>query len=100
MNLTFKYAWKEITRRKHKTAGSILSFAIMAFIIVFTTTLVQITRDTAQSVLWDIGSHSVAYIPRLTVEGCCIQSYTTDRYDPDREGFIVNNAPANIIMIE
>jgi putative ABC transport system permease protein len=45
----------------------------------------------------DIGAHSVAYIPRLTIEGCCIQKYATDRYDPDREGFIVNNAPSNII---
>lgn len=62
--------------------------------------LATITRDTTQSVLWDIGAHSVAYIPRLTIEGCCIQKYATDLYDPDREGFIINNAPSNIIPSE
>jgi putative ABC transport system permease protein len=44
-----------------------------------------------------MGAHSVAYIPRLTLQGCCIQTYATDLYDPDREGFVVNNAPSNII---
>jgi putative ABC transport system permease protein len=100
MNATLKYAWKEIKRRKRRTFGIVLSFTIIAFIIVFVSTLARLTRDTTQSVLWDIGSHSVAYIPRLTVEGCCIQSYTTDRYDPDREGFLINNAPTNIIKPE
>jgi putative ABC transport system permease protein len=94
---SLRYAWKEIKRRKRRSAGAILSYVLIGAIIVVVASLATITRDTAQSVLWDMGGHSVAYIPRLTIEGCCIQKYATDRYDPDREGFIVNNAPSNII---
>jgi putative ABC transport system permease protein len=100
MNDSFRYAWKEIKRRKLRSVGAILSYIIVGAIVVVISSLATITRDTTQSVLWDIGAHSVAYIPRLTIEGCCVQKYATDLYDPDREGFIVNNAPTNIIPIE
>lgn len=94
---SFRYAWKEIKRRKRRSAGAILSYVLVGAIIVVVVSLATTTRDTTQSVLWEMGGHSVAYIPRLTIEGCCIQKYATDLYDPDREGFIINNAPSNII---
>ena len=72
----------------------------MAAIVIVVSSLATLTHNKTQSVLWDIGAHSVAYIPRITTEGCCIQKYATDLYDPDREGFIVNNAPSNIIPAE
>jgi putative ABC transport system permease protein len=100
MSDSIRYAWKEIKRRKRRSTGAILSYFFVGAIVVIVSSLATITRDTAQSVLWDIGAHSVAYIPRLTIEGCCIQKYATELYDPDREGFIVNNAPANIIPPE
>lgn len=97
---TIRYAWKEIKRRKRRSIGAVISYSFAGTIIIIVSTLANITRDKAQSVLIDIGAHSIAYIPRLTIEGCCIQKYATDRYDPDREGFIVNNAPSNIIPAE
>ncbi len=97
MSDSFRYAWKEIKRRKRRSAGAILSYVLVGAIVVVISSVAGLTRDSAQSVLWDIGAHSVAYIPRLTVLGCCIQTYATDIYDPDREGFVVNNAPTNII---
>jgi putative ABC transport system permease protein len=100
MSDAFRYAWKEIKRRKRRSVGAILSYVLVGAIVVLVSSLANITRDTTQSVLFDMGAHSVAYIPRLTIEGCCIQKYATDRYDPDREGFIVNNAPSNIIPAE
>jgi putative ABC transport system permease protein len=100
MRDSVRYAWKEIKRRKRRSVGAIISYAFVGAILIIISTLADTTRDSAQSVLVDIGAHSVAYIPRLTVEGCCIQKYATDRYDPDREGFIVNNAPSNIIPEE
>lgn len=98
MRESFKYAWREIKRRKQRTAGVVLSFFFTGAIVVLVTTLAGTTRDTTQKVLWDIGAHTVGYIPRLTIEGCCIQTYATDLYDPDREGFVVNNAPSNLIF--
>jgi hypothetical protein len=100
MNDSFRYAWKEIKRRKLRSAGAILSYVLVGGIVVVISSLATITRDASHSVLFDMGAHSVAYIPRLTTEGCCIQKYATDLYDPDREGFIVNNAPTNIIPVE
>jgi len=100
MTDSLRYAWKEIKSRKRRSVGAILSYMLVGGIVVIVSSLATITRDSAQSVLIDIGAHSVAYIPRLTIEGCCIQKYATDRYDPDREGFIVNNAPSNIIPAE
>jgi len=102
MNMSdfFRYAWKEIKRRKRRSVGAILSYVLIGAIVVVVSSLAIVTRDTTQSVLFDMGAHSVAYIPRLTIEGCCIQKYATDRYDPDREGFIVNNAPSNMIPVE
>ena len=97
MTDSLRYAWKEIKSRKRRSIGAILSYMLVGGLVVIVSSLATITRDSAQSVLVDIGAHSVAYIPRLTIEGCCIQKYATDRYDPDREGFIINNAPSNII---
>jgi putative ABC transport system permease protein len=100
MRDSIRYAWKEIKRRKRRTIGAILSYILVAAIIVVVSSLANLTRDTAQSVLWDLGGHSVAYSPRLTLLGCCIQTFATDLYDPDREGFVVNNVPTNIIPAE
>lgn len=97
MKDAFRYAWKEIMRRKKRSSGVILSYLLVGAMVVLISSLASHTRDAAQTVLWDVGAHSVAYIPRLTLEGCCIQTYATDLYDPDREGFVVNNAPSNII---
>ena len=100
MSDPLRYAFKEIKRRKSRSAGAILSYFFVGAIIVVISSLATITSNRTQSVLWDMGAHSVAYIPRLTIEGCCIQKYATDLYDPEREGFIVNNAPSNIIPAE
>ncbi len=100
MRDSIRYAWKEIIRRKRRSIGAVISYSFVGAIIIIVSTLAYTTRDSAQSVLINMGAHSVAYIPRLTIEGCCIQRYATDRYDPDREGFIVNNAPSNIIPAE
>src|SRR4030042_5077494 len=100
MSDSFRYAWKEIKRRKRRSIGAILSYLLIGALVVVVSSLAGITRDSAQTVLWDIGAHSVAYIPRLTLQGCCIQTYATDLYDPDREGFVVNNAPTNIISAD
>jgi putative ABC transport system permease protein len=97
MSDSFNYAWKEVRRRKKRSTGAILSYVIVGGIVVIVSSLAGITRDSAQGVLWNMGTHSVAYIPRLTLEGCCVQTYATDLYDPDREGFVVNNAPTNLI---
>jgi ABC-type lipoprotein release transport system permease subunit len=97
MSDAIRYAWKEILRRKRRSIGAILSYFLVGAIVIIISSIAGKTRDSAQSVLWDIGAHSVAYIPRLTLQGCCIQTYATDMYDPDREGFVVNNAPSNII---
>jgi putative ABC transport system permease protein len=94
------YAWREIGRRKKRSAGIILSYMAAGAIIVLAASLSGATRNTTHRVLWDIGAHTVAYIPRLTIEGCCIQTYSTERYDPDREGFVANNAPTNLIFDE
>jgi len=100
MSDSFRNAWKEIKRRKRRSTGAILSYVLLGAIVVVVSSLAGITRDSAQSVLWNVGAHSVAYIPRLTIEGCCIQMYATELYDPDREGFIANNAPTNIITAD
>ena len=100
MRDAFKYAWREIRRRKQRSAGTVLNYLITGAIIVLAASLSGTTRDNTQQVLWDIGAHTVAYIPRLTIEGCCIQTYATDLYDPDREGFVANNAPTNLIFDE
>lgn len=100
MGDSIRFAWKEIIRRKSRTTGAILSYFMVGAIVIIVASLATITHNKTQSVLWDMGSHSVAYIPRITTEGCCIQKYATDNYDPDREGFIVNNAPSNIIPAE
>ncbi len=100
MHDAFKYAWREIRRRKQRSAGTVLSYLTAGAIIVLAVSLSGTTRDNTQQVLWDIGAHTVGYIPRLTIEGCCIQTYATDLYDPDREGFIANNAPTNLIVDE
>lgn len=100
MSDSFRYAWKEIKRRKRRSTDAILSYVLVGAIVVVVSSLAGITRDSAQSVLWDLGAHSVAYIPRLTIEGCCIQTYATELYDPDREGFVANNAPTNIITAD
>ncbi len=100
MSDSFRYAWKEIKRRKRRSTGAILSYFLVGAIVVVVSTLASITHDSVQSVLWGVGAHSVAYIPRLTIEGCCIQTYATELYDPDREGFVANNAPTNIITAD
>ncbi|MBA7520031.1 hypothetical protein ES705_12119 [subsurface metagenome] len=100
MSDSFRNAWKEIKRRKRRSTGAILSYVLLGAIVVVASSLASITRDSAQSVLHNIGAHTVAYIPRLTIEGCCIQMYATELYDPDREGFIANNAPTNIITAD
>lgn len=100
MHDAFKYAWREINRRKQRSTGRMFSYLITGAIIVLAAFLSGTTRDSTQQVLWDIGAHTVAYIPRLTIEGCCIQTYATDLYDPDREGFVINNAPTNLIFNE
>ncbi len=100
MRDSLRYAVKEVWRRKKRTAGAILSYFFVGAIVVVVSSLAGVTRDTAQSVLWNVGAHSVAYSPRLTIYGCCIQTFATDKYDPDREGFVVNNAPTNIISEE
>lgn len=100
MSDSFRYAWKEIKRRKRRSTGAILSYVLVGAIVVVVSTLASITHDSVQSVLWGVGAHSVAYIPRLTIEGCCIQTYATELYDPDREGFVANNAPTNIITAD
>lgn len=94
---SFKYALKEIKRRKGRSLAVILIYLLFGAMIVVISSLAGKTRDSAQSVLWDMGAHMVAYSPRLTIQGCCIQTYATDLYDPDREGFVANNAPTNII---
>jgi putative ABC transport system permease protein len=98
MHDALKYAWREIGRRKKRSAGILLSYMAAGAIIVLAASLSGTTSNTTQRVLWDIGAHTVAYIPRLTIEGCCIQTYSTERYDPDREGFVANNAPTNLIF--
>ena len=100
MSDSFRYAWKEIKRRKRRSIGAILSYLLIGAHVVVVSSLAGITRDSAQTVLWDIGAHSVAYIPRLTLQGCCIQTYATDLYDPDREGFVVNplTIPASLAL--
>ncbi|TVR72764.1 MAG: ABC transporter permease [Marinilabiliales bacterium] len=100
MRDAFRYAGKEIRRRKQRSAGTVISYLTAGAIIVLAASLSGTTRDNTQQVLWDIGAHTVAYIPRLTIEGCCIQTYATDLYDPDREGFVANNAPTNLIFDE
>jgi putative ABC transport system permease protein len=100
MSDSIRNALNEIIRRKKRSAGAVLSYLLMGAIVVIASSLAEITRDSAQSVLHNIGAHTVAYIPRLTIEGCCIQTYATDLYDPDREGFVINNAPTNIITGE
>ena len=100
MRDAFKYAWREIRRRKQRSAGTVLNYLITGAIIVLAASLSGTTRDNTQQVLWDIGAHTVAYITRLTIEGCCIQTNATDQYDPDREGFVANNAPTNLIFDE
>ena len=97
MRDSFRYAWREVFRRKRRSAAATVSYFMVGAVVVVISSIAGITRDTTQSVLWDIGAHSVAYIPRLTIEGCCVQTYATDLYDPDREGFIANNAPTNLI---
>lgn len=95
-----RYAWRGIKRRQQLSAGAMLSYSLVSAIIVAVSFLPGGTRDAARNILWDIGAHSVAYIPRLTLEGCCIQTYSTERYDPAREGFVANNAPSNLIFDE
>jgi hypothetical protein len=97
MRDSFRYAIREVIRRKRRSAAATASYLLVGSIVVVISSIAGITRDTTQSVLWDIGAHSVAYIPRLTIEGCCVQTYATDTYDPDREGFVANNAPTNLI---
>ncbi len=100
MKDSFRYALKEIKRRKSRSTGAVISYVFIAAIVVTVSSLAGITRDTTEEILWDIGAHTVAYIPRLTMEGCCIQTYTTELYDPDREGFVINNAPTNPVFNE
>ena len=97
---TARYAWKELRRRKIRTLGTITSFVIIAVIVVVITTLLIDTRDATRVVLWDIGAHSVAYVPRLERDGSSVQLYGSSLFDPDREGFVVNNAPSNLISPE
>lgn len=74
-----------------------VTFALIGCVVVLLYTLISATRTSVTAALWDMGAHSVAYIPRLQTEGCCVQIYTTQLYDPEREGFIVNNVTTNLI---
>lgn len=98
MRKSFTYALKEMKRRKWRAAGMLISYFLVSVIIVLVSAASFSTRDATQGALWDIGAHTVAYTPMLTIEVCCVQDYATDRYDPEREGFVVNNAPSRLIM--
>ena len=92
-----KFAFKDIFRRKRRSAGITISFALIGCIVTLLYALNSITKTSVTATLWDIGAHSVAYIPRLSTEGCCVQVYVSERYNPEREGFIVNNINTNLI---
>lgn len=96
----FQYAGKEILKRKKRSSGIIVNYFLCTIIIVAVASLTHMTRDSSQKILLDIGAHTMAYIPRLTIENCCVQAYETPTYDPGREGFYVNNAPSNMIRPE
>jgi hypothetical protein len=98
MRKSFIYALREMNRRKWRAAGMVMSYFMLAVIVVLVSVASFSTRDATQGALWDIGAHTVAYTPMLTIEVCCVQDYGTDRYDPEREGFVVNNAPSRLIM--
>jgi len=82
---------EEIKRRKRRSVGAVLSYVLVGAVVVLVSSLATITRDTTK-VYYSIWISFGSLYSKTHNRRCCIQKYATDRYDPDREGFIVNNA--------
>lgn len=86
------YAWKEIKRRKLRSWGIILSYGSAVLIaLLLSISSLSLTKE-AESTLWDIGAHTVAYVPSDAMQGCCSLVV-----NPDDEGFFMNNSPTQLI---
>ncbi len=92
MGDSLSYAWREIRRRKSRTMANSSGYLLAVIIMIVLVTAIQMARDTASSVLTDIGAHTIGFIPRCAADGC-----PAGALDPSHEGFVVNGAPSDLI---
>jgi putative ABC transport system permease protein len=86
------YSWKEICRRKLRSWGILVSYGSLVIVAVLLSVSSLSLSQQAESTLWDIGAHTVAYVPSDAMQGCCslVQN-------PEDEGFFINNSPTQLI---
>jgi len=87
-----KYAWMEILRNKYRSMVVILAYSLVVTItVLISVSTLKLSKD-VETTLWDIGAHSVVYIPSAGIQGCCDLVL-----NPEDEGFFMNNAPTLLV---
>lgn len=82
------YVLREMRRKKYRTACIVLGYAAAAIALVFVLVSIRTTRDLAVETLWDIGAHTMAFIPAR---------YTSDSGGQANALFLVNNTPSQLL---
>lgn len=86
----WRYAWRNVMRRPSRAVAICLGYAIVTATTVATLAAARATRDNVVRTLWDIGAHTMAFLPLCAGQGCSVGVR-----DP-HEGFEANGAPTQL----
>ncbi len=88
---SWSYAWRTMSRRRGRAVAIGLGYAIIVVTAAAVVAAARATRDGVVRTLWDIGAHTMAFLPRCAGEACPALAL-----DPAREGFEANGAPSRV----
>ena len=87
----WKYAWREIIRRKGRSIAAICSYALAVMIFSVLVSLLQYSERSQYKTLYNTGTHFIAFSPV-----CCNLPLLKDE---THEGFWANGSRSSIMPI-
>jgi hypothetical protein len=91
--MILRYAWRELCRRKARTAANVLGYVLAVATAVVLLALLASSRQAAASILTSTGTHFMGYAP------VCEPSCSAKVLDKD-EGFYTNGTETRLLGLE
>lgn len=92
---SFVLAWRQIVRRPRAAAMLVLGYATIVVLASVVMATARATRDGVTNTLWDVGAHSMAFLPL-----CVDQDCATPSLDFAYEGFEVSGVPSRLFPVD
>ncbi len=91
----FKYAWKEIKRRKKRSISTLFGYAVAVAVMVILISFVIYANSNDEKILHGVGTRFIAFIPSETCE-CTVPS-VSEEYSDFNEGFVAFTSYTKLI---